>query len=375
MLLLPASQYLEKNRRHIWSAQVPPMDLATSGAASARESSKAVVVGRRTGITACSLLLLSLLIYACPGPPELFSSTAFPVLQHPFDARKSVERDELGIALEGTSMKNKTLIIAILNKAYIGENGMLDLFLLSLHQGENTEFLISYLLLVAVDELAFNRCKALQLHCYHLDSEGVSFSKEAFYMSGNFIKMMWRRTQFLREVLRRGYSFIFTDMDILWLRNPLTRLNGGEDLQISCDNYNGQPFDATSNLINTGFYFISSNSRTIALFNRWYGAMNSSSGMKDQDVLLKMNFDGVFEQLDMKVRYLDTDYFSGFCQKSKDFRKVITVHANCCIGSNAKLIDLRAFLEAWKIHNGTSNASWPKHKSCLLAKNRKLILV
>lgn len=124
--------------------------------------------------------------------------------------RKNVERDELGIALEGTSMKNKTLIIAILNKAYIGENGMLDLFLQSLHQGENTEFLINYLLLVAVDELAFNRCKALRLHCYHLVSEGVSFSKEAFYMSGNFIKMMWKRTQFLREVLRRGYSFIFT---------------------------------------------------------------------------------------------------------------------------------------------------------------------
>ncbi|RZR83397.1 hypothetical protein BHM03_00009997, partial [Ensete ventricosum] len=85
-MLLPSSQYSEKNRRHIWSAQVPPMDLATSGAASARESSKAVVVGRRTSITVCSLLLLSLLIYACLGPPELFSSTAFPVLQHPFDA-------------------------------------------------------------------------------------------------------------------------------------------------------------------------------------------------------------------------------------------------------------------------------------------------
>lgn len=163
-------------------------------------------------------------------------------------------------------------------------------------------------------------------------------------------------------------------MDILWLRNPLTKLSGGEDLHISCDKYNSQrPFDAASNLINTGFYFISANKRTIALFDHWNGATNRSLGMKDQDVLLKMNIEGVLGKLGVRVKYLDNNYFSGFCQKSRDFRKVITMHANCCIGTKAKLIDLRAFFEAWKIHNGSSNATWPAHKSCSFAKDRKLI--
>ncbi|XP_074561329.1 uncharacterized protein At1g28695-like, partial [Curcuma longa] len=124
--------------------------------------------------------------------------------------KKHALKDELDIALEETSMDNKMLIITVLNRAYIGENGMLDLFLQSLHQGEKTEFLINHLLLVAVDQLAFNQCKTLQLHCYQLVSDSASSSKEALYMSDDFIKMMRRRTQFLREVLRRGYSFIFT---------------------------------------------------------------------------------------------------------------------------------------------------------------------
>ncbi|XP_042417616.1 uncharacterized protein At1g28695-like isoform X1 [Zingiber officinale] len=337
-----------------------------------------MAVGSKARITISSLLFFSVVLYAAMWLPVSLPTrlTALLRFEHPLSpvCKKQALRDELDIALEETSMDNKMLIIAILNRAYMGENGMLDLFLQSLHQGEKTEFLINHLLLVAVDQLAFNQCKILQLHCYHLVSDSASFSKEAFYMSDDFIKMMWRRTQFLREVLRRGYSFIFTDMDILWLRNPLTKLSGGEDLQISCDKYNSQrPFDAASNFINTGFYFISANKRTIAMFDHWNGATNRSLGMKDQDVLLKLNIEGVLGKLGVRVKYLDNNYFSGFCHKSRDFRKVITMHANCCVGTKAKLIDLRAFFEAWKIHNGTSNATWPAHKSCLFAKNRKLI--
>ena len=33
---------------------------------------------------------------------------------------------------------------------------------------------------------------------------------EKIYMSQDFIKMMWRRTRFLLDVLRRGYNFVFT---------------------------------------------------------------------------------------------------------------------------------------------------------------------
>ncbi|RWW21052.1 hypothetical protein BHE74_00047933 [Ensete ventricosum] len=266
-------------------------------------------------------------------------------------------------SMNGAAMANKTVIISVLNKAYVEKNGMLDLFLRSLGEGKDTGLLIKHLVLVAVDKTAFDRCSALGLHCYQLVTDGIDFSKEVLYMSDDFIKMMWSRTLFLGNVLRRGYNFIFTDMDVMWLRNPFSHLHHqGEDLEISCDRYNGQPYDQ-SNSINTGFYFVASNNKTIALFDEWYAASHTSKGMKEQDVLYRMKSQGAFRRLGIKVRFLDTAYFSGFCEDSRDSRRVTTVHANCCRSIKAKLTDLKRVLEMWKTHNGTS-FRWPPHTAC-----------
>ncbi|WOL09565.1 hypothetical protein Cni_G18318 [Canna indica] len=304
-------------------------------------------------------LLLLASIYAFLLSPEV--PTDFIRLQHCANTTEIAPKDELQVALEGVSMDNRNLIIAILNKAYVKENGMLDLFLQSF-QEEDTKFLIKHILFVAVDERAFNRCRTLELHCYKLTTDGVDFSKEVFYMSDKFNDMMWRRTLFLGDVLKRGYNFIFTDMDVIWLRNPFSKLNNdGEDLQMSCDFYNeyGDPFDNPQS--NTGFYYVSANNRTIALFDKWYALRNNSTGMKDQDVLQKMKKDGVFMKLGLKVRYLETTYFSGFCEMSLNFSKVITVHSNCCVSVGAKIIDLTKVIKARKMIKGnkTLEATWP----------------
>ena len=98
-----------------------------------------------------------------------------------------------------------------MNKAYTeGDKPMLDIFLDGFWLGENTRQLTKHLLIVAVDQIAFERCKFLRLHCYKLETEGGDFVGEKLYMSEDFIKMMWQRTRFLRDVLRRGYNFVFT---------------------------------------------------------------------------------------------------------------------------------------------------------------------
>ncbi|KAF9624867.1 hypothetical protein IFM89_015421 [Coptis chinensis] len=177
---------------------------------------------------------------------------------------------------------------------------MLDLFLDSFWLGENTQFLINHLLIVAMDQIAFDRCKFLGLHCYRLVTDGVDFGGEKLYMSRDFISMMWRRTLFLADVLQRGYSFIFTDIDVMWLRNPFLRLSKNEtdDIQISCDKF-GRNQMCAFNLINTGFYFTRSNNKTISLFNKWYTSRNSTKyvGMKEQDVLKSMIQAGEFRDI------------------------------------------------------------------------------
>ena len=107
-------------------------------------------------------------------------------------------------------MKSRTLIITVLNKAYSEENGMLDLFLRSLQQGIDTKSLINHILFVAVDQMAFDRCKLLKLHCYRLNTKGVDFNKKQLFTVEELNKVMWQRIRFLGDVLKLGYSFIFT---------------------------------------------------------------------------------------------------------------------------------------------------------------------
>ncbi|BBG98170.1 Nucleotide-diphospho-sugar transferase family protein [Prunus dulcis] len=265
-------------------------------------------------------------------------------------------------ALSEASMANKTVIIAIVNKAYVeGDKPMLDMFLDGFWLGEDTRGLISHLLLVAVDQTSFERCKFLHLHCYKLKADGADFETEELYMSQDFIKMMWRRTLFLKEVLRRGYSFVFTDIDVLWLRNPFPRLtsfNENIDLQISVDKFNGDEW-SQANPINTGFYMVRSNNRTISLFEEWYARRNNSTGLKEQDVLNNMMQEGFFRELGLSVRFLDTLYFSGFCEVSKDFNVVRTVHANCCRTISAKVADLTAAIHDWKRFKSLSDSNQP----------------
>ena len=123
--------------------------------------------------------------------------------------------DALGFALEKAAMANKTVVITVINKAYADQGvrddtTMLDVFLSGFWLGEDTRKLLDHLLLVAVDQTAYDRCRFQRLNCFKLETEGVDFGGEKLYMSEEFIKMMWKRTLFLLEVLKRGYSFIFT---------------------------------------------------------------------------------------------------------------------------------------------------------------------
>ncbi|KAA8539735.1 hypothetical protein F0562_026427 [Nyssa sinensis] len=283
----------------------------------------------------------------------------------------TIYRDELEEALAKASTENKTVIIAIVNKAYVeGDKSMLDLFLDGFWLGDDTRALTDHLLIVAVDQTSYQRCKFLRLHCYKLETDGVDFIGEKLFMSRDFIKMMWRRTLFLGDVLKRGYNFIFTDTDVMWLRNPFPNLSRNEtvDLQISTDVFNGNR-SSERNHINTGFYMIRSNNKTIALFDKWYAKKDNSTGLKEQDVLEKMIHEGVFRDLGLEVRFLDTIYFSGFCQNSRDVRAVTTVHANCCRSIRAKVADLTVVVHDWKRFksssaNETLTFGWSRHLAC-----------
>ncbi|XP_042483642.1 uncharacterized protein At1g28695-like [Macadamia integrifolia] len=327
--------------------------------------------GNVVNITALSVFLLGI-VYVCISTTSIvfFQNRECPSSK--MNAMIAL-KDDLETALEKASMGNKTVIIAMINNAYVEGDSpgktMLDVFLEAFWVGEDTVPLLNHLLLVAVDQKSFDRCNFRRLHCYKLATEGVDFSGEGLFMSANFVKMMWTRVHFLGDVLKRGYSFIFTDTDVMWLRNPFKRLSFNEsvDFQLSSDIFNGDPW-SHKNVINTGFYFVKPNNKTIALFDSWYTNRNNS--MNEQQMMEKMKNEGVFNKLGLKVRFMDIIYFSGFCIDSRDFNVVTTVHANCCRGVKAKVTDMTIALQDWKKYKSSTNRTtmkfhWTNHSACI----------
>ncbi|KAL6175747.1 hypothetical protein ACLB2K_052386 [Fragaria x ananassa] len=258
-----------------------------------------------------------------------------------------IATDPLDAVLRNASMKDKTIIVTTLNDAWAEPNSIFDLFLESFRIGNNTKRLLKHLVVICLDQKAYARCVALHPHCYQLYTEGANFTSEAAFMSSDYLHMMWRRIQFLTSILEKGYSFVFTDTDIMWLRDPFPQFFPDADFQIACDYFQGDSYDV-NNLPNGGFTYVISNKRTTKFYNFWYFSRQAYPNNHDQDVLNKIKSDPFITTIGLKMRFLDTKYFGGFCQPSKDLNLVCTMHANCCVGLDNKVNDLKILLQDWK---------------------------
>eukprot|EP00249_Psilotum_nudum_P009224 c21792_g1_i1 orf=165-1211(-) len=257
------------------------------------------------------------------------------------------ETENLETVLRRAAMPDKTVIITTLNQAWAAQNSMIDLFLESFQIGEETSKFLDHLVIAALDQKAYIRCISIHVHCYSLKTDGVDFSGEKFFMTADYLKMMWRRIDFLIEVLEEGYNFWFTDADIMWFRDPIPHVSTEADFQIACDHFTGRP-RSLKNRPNGGFSFARSNNRTIEFYKYWYMSRVNYPNKHDQDVLNSIKRDVALIEIGVRIRFLDTAYFAGFCEGGKDMEKVCTMHANCCVGLTSKLHDLRRVLSDWK---------------------------
>ncbi|KAG5134183.1 hypothetical protein JHK82_025371 [Glycine max] len=254
---------------------------------------------------------------------------------------------KLASVLRNACMKDKTVIITTLNDAWAEPGSIFDLFLESFRLGNQTKKFLNHLVVITWDQKAHARCLALHKHCYQVETKGDNFTGEAFFMTADYLHMMWRRIEFLGTVLDMGYNFVFTDTDIMWLRDPFKQFYKDTDFQIACDFFNGNSYDL-NNHPNGGFNYVKSNKRTILFYKFWFNSRNAYPKLHDQDVLNKIKKDSFVSNMKLKVRFLSTSYFGGFCQHAEDFNKVSTMHANCCVGLENKVNDLKILLEDWK---------------------------
>ncbi|KAK4396121.1 hypothetical protein Sango_1448700 [Sesamum angolense] len=282
---------------------------------------------RRPGVLRCVVMIVAAAVVSCfclqRAADSWIPSAAhvFPSFDYGGSPSSDSEEYSLERVLKDASMQDNSVILTTLNEASMGS---------SKFNGK-----------------AFSRCLAVHSHCFALVTEGIDFSREAYFMTPDYLKMMWRRIDFLRSVLEMGYNFLFTDADVMWFRDPFPHFHPDADFQIACDHFRGRS-DDIENRPNGGFKFVRSNNRSIEFYRFWYSSHETYPGLHDQDVLNKIKKDSFIREIGLKLRFLDTTYFGGFCEPSEDLYQVCTMHANCCFGLNSKLHDLRIMLEDWK---------------------------
>lgn len=163
--------------------------------------------------------------------------------------------------------------------------------------------------------------------------------------------------------------FVFQDTDIVWFRDPFPRFYADTDFQIACDNYKSNSTDL-NNAPNGGFMHTKSNNITIEFYKFWYKSKERYPGHHEQDVLNRIKFDPFLNKIGLKIKFLDTAYFGGFCQPSMYLDKVCTMHANCCTSLEAKIHGLRMLMDDWNKYtssptNGTKTESfWRRRRHC-----------
>ncbi|XP_074573241.1 uncharacterized protein At4g15970-like [Curcuma longa] len=311
---------------------------------------------------------------AASAPPP--SSYPLPELQYepPPVPQNATESQEMRLerVLRAAATADNAVIITSLNAFWSTPGSGLDVFLEGFRTGNGTRELLNHLVIVAVDDKAYERCVAVHRHCLDFKVEGLDFSAEKVFNSPEYLDMMWARLDFLRLVLEKGFDFVFSDVDIMWFRNPFPYFYSEGDFQISCDRFLGDPTDL-KNSPNNGFNYARSNNRSIEFFKYWYSSRARFPGVHEQNVLNKIKFDQRTQDIGVKIRFLSTERFGGFCQPSKNFNKVCTMHANCCIGLRRKINDLRAMLDDWRKFTSlppdvriSSNFSWSVPQTCRL---------
>ncbi|TVU44160.1 hypothetical protein EJB05_03595, partial [Eragrostis curvula] len=257
------------------------------------------------------------------------------------------EWGDLEEVLRRAATKDRTVIMTQINAAWTKPGSLLDLFFESFRIGEGgVAKLLDHLVIVTMDPNAYEGCQAVHRHCYFLRTTGVDYRSEKMFMSKDYLEMMWGRNRFQQTILELGYNFLFTDVDVMWFRDPFRHISMAADIAISSDVFIGDPY-SLGNFPNGGFLFVRSSATTIDFYRAWQQGRWRFFGKHEQDVFNLIKHEMV-DKLGLTIQFLDTTYISGFCQLSKDLNKICTLHANCCVGLGAKMHDLRNVLDVWR---------------------------
>ncbi|KAF0927783.1 hypothetical protein E2562_036203 [Oryza meyeriana var. granulata] len=258
--------------------------------------------------------------------------------------------DEFARMVRRAAMEDRTVIMTSVNEAWAAPGSLMDSFLESFRVGENISHFVQHIVVVAMDEGALRRCRAMHPHCYLLLPEvaGLDLSGAKSYMTKDYLDLVWSKLKLQQRILELGYNLLFTDVDLAWFRNPMVHITAAADITTSSDFYFGDP-DDLGNYPNTGFIYFKATARNARAMAYWHAARRRFPGEHDQFVFNEIKRElAAGAGVGVRIRFIDTAVVSGFCQLGRDLNRIATVHMTCCVGLENKLHDLRNVIRDWR---------------------------
>uniref|UniRef100_I1NUR7 Nucleotide-diphospho-sugar transferase domain-containing protein n=1 Tax=Oryza glaberrima TaxID=4538 RepID=I1NUR7_ORYGL len=274
--------------------------------------------------------------------------------------------DEFARILRRAAMEDRTVIMTSVNEAWAAPGSLMDSFLESFRVGENISHFVEHIVVVAMDEGALRRCRAIHPHCYLLLPEvaGLDLSGAKSYMTKDYLDLVWSKLKLQQRASMivgetRGVDdeehdarWRWQDVDLAWFRNPMVHITAAADITTSSDFYFGDP-DDLGNYPNTGFIYFKATPRNARAMAYWHAARRRFPGEHDQFVFNEIKRElaagaGEGGGVGVRIRFIDTAAVSGFCQLGRDLNRIATVHMTCCIGLENKLHDLRNVIRDWR---------------------------
>ncbi|VAH83734.1 unnamed protein product [Triticum turgidum subsp. durum] len=282
------------------------------------------------------------------GSQEVARSASAPAPKASSTTNATGGDDAFARMLRRAAMEDRTVIMTSVNEAWAAEGSLLDSFLESFRVGLNISHLVKHIVVVAMDEGALRRCRAVHPHCHLLlpDVDGLDLSGAKSYMTKDYLDLVWSKLRLQHR-----------DVDVAWFRDPRVHITAAADITTSSDFYFGDP-DDLGNYPNTGFIYFKATARNARAMAYWHAARARFPENHDQFVFNEIKRELAAAPIGVRIRFVDSKHVSGFCQLGRDLNRIATVHMTCCIGLENKLHDLRRVVEDWRRY--VSRPEWER---------------
>ena len=103
----------------------------------------------------------------------------------------------------------------------------------------------------------------------------ISNPQQSFdFRTPGFSMMVNRRPVYLKMLLELGYDVLYTDVDMVWLQDPLPHIYSYTKASIVIQSDPSKEQEQPSNMACTGFMFFKSEAFAIDMMNKWIGALS-----------------------------------------------------------------------------------------------------